>query len=46
MDRRRGHYLGTESDEKWWKRYTKEGFFAHDFSFRRSPKSWKINNLQ
>jgi hypothetical protein len=28
MDRRRGHYLGTEIDEKWWKRYTKEGFFA------------------
>ena len=28
MDRRRGHYLGTEIEEKWWKRYTKEGFFA------------------
>jgi hypothetical protein len=28
MDRRRGHYLGTEIDGKWWKRYTKEGFFA------------------
>jgi len=28
MDRRRGHYLGTEVDEKWWKRYTWEGFFA------------------
>jgi hypothetical protein len=27
-DRRRGHYLGTEIDEKWWKRYTREGFFA------------------
>jgi len=28
MDRRRGHYLGTEIDEKWWKRYTGEGLFA------------------
>jgi hypothetical protein len=28
MDRRRGHYLGTEIDGKWWKRYTKERFFA------------------
>jgi hypothetical protein len=28
MDGRRGLYLGTEIDEKWWKRYTKEGFFA------------------
>jgi hypothetical protein len=28
MDRRRGHYLGTEIDEKWWKRYAKEGLFA------------------
>jgi hypothetical protein len=26
--RRRGHYLGTENDETWWKRYKKDGFFA------------------
>jgi hypothetical protein len=23
-----GHYMGTEIDEKWWKRYRKDGFFA------------------
>jgi hypothetical protein len=28
MDRRRGGYLGTEIDEKWWKRYAKEGLFV------------------
>ena len=28
MDRRRGTYLGTEVDEKWWKRYTRGGYFA------------------
>lgn len=28
MDRRRGTYLGTEIDEKWWKRSTKKGLFA------------------
>jgi hypothetical protein len=28
MDRRRGCYLGTEIDERWWKRYAKEGLFA------------------
>ena len=28
MDGRPGRYLGTEIDEKWWKRYTKEGFFT------------------
>lgn len=25
---RKGHYLGTEVNEAWWSRYTKEGFFA------------------
>jgi len=25
---RKGHYLGTEIDEKWWKRYRKDKFFA------------------
>ncbi len=24
----KGHYLGTEIDEKWWKRYRKDRFFA------------------
>jgi hypothetical protein len=28
MDMRSGHYLGTEMNEKWWNRYTREGFFA------------------
>ncbi len=27
-NRRNGHYLGTEIDEKWWKRYRKDKFFA------------------
>jgi hypothetical protein len=25
---RRGHYLGTEVDGKWWRRYRGRGFFA------------------
>jgi hypothetical protein len=28
MDKRSGHYLGTEINVKWWKRYAGEGFFA------------------
>jgi hypothetical protein len=28
LERRKGHYLGTEIDEKWWKRYKKDKFFA------------------
>jgi hypothetical protein len=28
MDKKPGHYLGTEIDEKWWKRYKQDGFFA------------------
>jgi hypothetical protein len=28
MERRRGRYLGTEIEGKWWKRYLHEGFFA------------------
>ena len=27
-NRRKGHYLGTEIDEKWWKRYRKDKMFA------------------
>jgi hypothetical protein len=27
MEKRRGHYLGTELDQKWWKRYRQENFF-------------------
>mgnify|MGYP001567496802 CR=1 FL=1 len=25
---KKGNYLGTEIDEKWWKRYRSPGFFA------------------
>lgn len=28
MQHRRGHYLGTEIDGKWWKRYTRQKLFA------------------
>lgn len=28
MEKRHGHYLGTEIDEKWWKRYKQDGLFA------------------
>ncbi len=28
MEKKQGHYLGTEIDEKWWKRYKEDGFFA------------------
>jgi hypothetical protein len=28
IEKRRGHYLGTEIDEKWWRRYRKDGFLA------------------
>lgn len=27
MTKRPGAYLGTEIDQKWWRRYRKEGFF-------------------
>ena len=27
-NRSKGHYLGTEIDEKWWKRYRKDKLFA------------------
>lgn len=26
--KRRGHYLGTEVDEKWWRRYVRDGLLA------------------
>lgn len=45
MLKRKGHYLGTEINEIWWKRYMKNGMFArgageywydeHAFNFRR-----------
>ena len=27
-EERRGHYLGTEIDGKWWRRYSSDGFLA------------------
>ena len=27
-DKKRGHYLGTEIDGKWWRRYSRDGFLA------------------
>jgi hypothetical protein len=34
-----GHYLGTEIDEKWWRRYRKDGLFA-----RGNGEYWIANN--
>ncbi len=28
MDKKDGYYFGTEINEKWWKRYKKDNFFA------------------
>ncbi len=28
IEKKRGHYLGTEIDEKWWRRYTRSGLLA------------------
>ena len=28
IQKRRGQYLGTRVEHKWWRRYTKEGFFT------------------
>ena len=28
IEKRRGHYLGTEIDEKWWRRYCRDGLLA------------------
>jgi hypothetical protein len=28
MENKRGHYLGTEIDGKWWRRYAKDGLLA------------------
>jgi hypothetical protein len=39
MDRGKGAYIGTEIDEKWWKRYRKDKFFA-----RGNGKYWLDQN--
>jgi hypothetical protein len=36
----RGHYLGTEIDKKWWRRYRKDGFLA-----RGLGEYWIENSL-
>ena len=28
MEKKRGHYLGTEIEGQWWRRYIRDGFFA------------------
>jgi hypothetical protein len=28
VEKKRGHYLGTEINEKWWRRYLRDGLFA------------------
>jgi len=28
IEKKRGHYLGTEIDGKWWRRYAKDGLLA------------------
>jgi hypothetical protein len=28
FEKKRGHYLGTELDEKWWRRYSRDGLLA------------------
>ena len=28
IQKKRGQYLGTEVDHKWWQRYSKDGFFT------------------
>ncbi len=28
MEKKRGHYLGTEIEGKWWRRYMRDGLFA------------------
>lgn len=35
VDEKKGHYLGTEIDRTWWKRYRKDGLFA-----RGNGKLW------
>ncbi len=56
MDKKKGHYIGTEINEKWWSRYREEGFFARGngeywfdedfFYFRRYPtKEPNRNNI-
>ena len=40
IKKRRGHYLGTEVDGKWWSRYRKDGFFA-----RGLGKYWIENSF-
>jgi hypothetical protein len=28
VEKKRGHYLGTEIESKWWRRYMRDGFLA------------------
>jgi hypothetical protein len=35
MEKKAGHYLGTEINERWWRRYGRDGFLA-----RGNGKYW------
>lgn len=28
VEKKRGHYMGTEIEDKWWRRYMRDGFLA------------------
>ena len=28
FEKQRGHYMGTEIEERWWRRFRRDGFFA------------------
>jgi len=40
IEKRRGHYLGTEIDGRWWRRYRKDGLLA-----RGLGKYWIENSF-
>lgn len=45
-EKRRGNYLGTEIDEKWWRRYRRDGLLARgigEFWIESSSLSFRRN---
>jgi hypothetical protein len=41
IDKRRGQYLGTEVDEKWWRRYSKDGLLLRGTGeYRYDPSAF------
>jgi hypothetical protein len=43
--KKRGSYLGTEVDEKWYKRYRRDGFFARGSGEYWNRGQGKCNSL-